>query len=148
MRRRSKLIAIAALVLATGAVAHAQPRSAPSIEGAWRLETGPHPSSGCVIRGDAVVSRARDGKHAVQIDVTQFCGDDAPYKARERCEATVAAARVRMNCVVVSSETGGYQPDSFDLTQTTPGVMTGRLVDTGVWNVPVTWRRPSAALVS
>lgn len=148
MRRRSErlLIAVGA-VLALAGVAHAQPRGG-AIEGAWRFETGPHPSSGCILRGDAVVGAVRSGKQIVQIDVTQHCGSDEPYKARERCEATQAGSRVRISCVVVSSETGGYQPDSFDLTQGSPDLMTGRLVDTGVWNVPVTWRRPSAALVS
>lgn len=142
---------IVAAVLGVSAAAHAQPRAADirgDIQGAWRFETGPHPSSGCVLRGDAVIGPARNGKHVVQIEVTQHCGADTPYKARERCEATTTVAAVRMTCVVVSSETGGYQPDSFDLAPGAPGVMTGRLVDTGVWNVPVTWRRSSAALVS
>jgi hypothetical protein len=148
MRLRSERIAlIAAAVLGVGAAAYAQPRSV-SLEGAWRFETSPHPVSGCVLRGDALVAPARGGRHTVQIDVTQHCGSEVPYKARERCEATTAGGRVTMTCVVVSSETGGYQPDSFDLAPGAAGVMTGRLVDTGVWNVPVTWRRPSAALVS
>jgi len=49
---------------------------------------------------------------------------------------------------VIASESGGYRPDTFDLEHAAAGVMTGRLVDTGVWNTDVTWRRASAALVS
>lgn len=134
----------------TCAAAHAQPTAAPrpSIEGAWTLETKVNEDIGCIIRGQATVAPARNGRHAVQIAITQTCPQTGDFWARENCEATVLAGRIAMTCTVTASESGGYRPDTFDLAPARPGVMTGRLVDTGVWNTDVTWRRPSAALVS
>jgi hypothetical protein len=149
MRLRSELVAAAALALSCAA-ADAQPRpaAAPGIEGAWTLETKVHESIGCIIRGEATVAPARNGRHAVHIEVTQTCPQSGSFWARQSCEATTRAGRVAMTCTVIASESGGYRPDSFDLVQSAPGVMTGRLVDTGIWNTDVTWRRATAALVS
>ncbi|MDZ4775832.1 MAG: hypothetical protein SGJ23_03500 [Alphaproteobacteria bacterium] len=149
MRLRSELIAAAALAL-TCAAALAQPRANPvsGIEGAWTLETKINESIGCIIRGQATVAPARNGRHAVHIEITQTCPQSGSFWARESCDATVRAGRVAMTCTVVASESGGYRPDTFDLVHAGAGVMTGRLVDTGIWNTDVTWRRAAAALVS
>lgn len=128
--------------------AMAQPRPLGSLAGAWKVETKPHQTSGCVIRGDATVTAAANNRLSVRLDVVQTCPADTGYWAHEACEGAVRGAEVTLTCTVLSSETGNYRPDSFTLTRAAADLMTGRLVDTGVWNTEVTWRRAGAPLVS
>lgn len=154
MRRRSRraLSTSAAGVLITLAAAFspasAQPRPLGALDGAWKVETKPHQTSGCVIRGDATVTSAANGRLSVRLDVVQTCPADTGYWARESCEGAAHGANVTLTCTVLSSETGNYRPDSFTLTRAGADLMTGRLVDTGVWNTEVVWRRAGAPLVS
>ncbi|MBL8557461.1 MAG: hypothetical protein JNM47_01970 [Hyphomonadaceae bacterium] len=146
MRRRSELLVISAALFALCGEVHARP--AGGIEGAWTLETAMNDAIGCVIRGEATIAAARNGRHRVQLESVQTCPQSGSFWARETCEATVQAQRVTMACTVVASQSGGYRPDSFDLLREGPSLMKGRLVDTGVWNTDVTWRRATASLVS
>jgi hypothetical protein len=142
----TSLCVTAALIAAMACpLAAAQPAS---IAGGWRLETAPHDPTGCVIRGDAQVSPPRGRVHTVRLELVQTCPGSAGRWARETCEAIMTGAEVTMTCTVTASESGIYRPDAFELTHEGPDQLTGRLVDTGVWNTRVTWRRASSPLVS
>lgn len=137
------MVALAAL-----SPAQAQPRPPGALDGAWKVETKPHQTSGCVIRGDATVAAVRGGRLTVRLDVVQTCPGDHGFWAKENCEGAARGAEVTLQCTVLSSQSGNYRPDSFTLTRVGSDVMTGRLVDTGVWNTEVVWRRAGAPLVS
>ena len=153
MRRRSEpiqrliaAVAVLASVIATDAIA--QPRQAAPLAGAWILETAPHKVSGCVIRGAATATPARGGAFDVRIQVKESCPGGGAFTADEQCRAVVSAPRVTMSCTVVRAVPDNYNADSFQLEWRGRDLMVGRLVDTGFWDEPVTWRRAAPAMVS
>lgn len=144
--RWHSLILAAGLALAPASVL-AQPRPV-SIAGAWRLETAPHHETGCVIVGDARITAGGAGRYSVLVDMVETCPGDIKFTATERCPATVTGQRVAMACTVLRMGELGYLADTFSLELRGYDVMVGRLVDTGHWNEPVTWRRAAPALTS
>ena len=84
----------------------------------------------------------------VWIHIKEVCPQGGDFTADEQCHAMVARDGVAMGCSVVRATPQTYNADTFQLVQRSGDVMVGRLVDTGLWDEPVTWRRAAPAQVS
>ncbi len=133
---------------ATDGVAEPRRQTAPSIAGAWRVETAPHRLTACVVRGAATVTAGQGGGFDVRIQVKETCPQGDDTIADEQCRADVSDERVVVHCTLVRATTDTYIADGFQLVRRGDDMMVGRLVDAGIWNEPVTWRRAAPALVS
>ena len=142
---RTLLMVLATLALATPASADAVNLS--ELAGNWVFETAPHQATGCVIRGEVTATRNGNAL-TMQMNAHETCPDDRVINAVEHCRAALERTSLVVRCVLVSADTDTYLPDQFVLGALSAAEMSGRLWDEGIWNTPVTWRRPSSPLVS
>ena len=118
-----------------------------ALAGAWVFETEPHAVTNCVIRGN--VEAARAGRSLrMSMRVHQTCPSGNEWRAEEACTAQLARGVLTVRCTLVNATPDDYIADQFSLRALSASVMTGRLNDGVLWDGPVHWRRPPAALVS
>lgn len=142
------LLATATWLVVAGASAVAQQPAHYALAGDWRMETGPHRVTGCIIKGVARIAAGADSAYAVRLDVRETCPAGDVFTALERCIGRVAHPQVTIHCTVERAGATGYLADSFTLEARGPDLMVGRLTDAGHWDEPVTWRRAAPALLS
>jgi hypothetical protein len=138
---------LAVVLLLRAAPAGAEAVSLDALTGAWVFETAPHQATGCIITGE--LTAVREGN---ELEIAMTARDTCPggdaVNAIEQCRAAFDRDALRVSCVLVSAETDTYVADQFQLEAVTPTLMSGRLWDAGIWNAPVTWRRPASPMVS
>ena len=143
---RSLITALAALACATPAAADTVGIAA--LAGSWTFETAPHQATGCVIRGEVFATRSGNAL-TMRMNAHESCPDrEAGINAVEQCRATLQRAALIVRCTLLSADTDSYLADQFALGALSATEMSGRLWDEGIWNTPVTWRRPASPLVS
>ena len=146
---RGRALAVFAIAIAAIAAVDARAGEPASLAGAWAFETSAHRSTGCVIRGQAVLRPRREANiFDVEMRAAEQCPGGGVFRAEEACVARRNGESVNVSCRLVRATPSNYNADQFALHIESASAMAGRLVDHGIWNEQVRWRRTAGDLVS